>query len=86
MSKCPYCEVSCGNSWCSYVNSLVLEVGKTYTNNLTDLSIKILSIHEETSDCYVVLGKLTNKKNHIYYETKEFTIAKENIKNWKVVE
>ena len=60
--------------------------GKTYTSDITDLSLWVLNVHYETNDYYKVKGVLINKQNHIIYETKNYKLFKDKISNWYALE
>ena len=57
-----------------------LQVGRSYTNDLSDLAIRVNSILEETEDTIGFLGTLYAKRNHWLYETKIYIMEKDEIK------
>lgn len=59
-----------------------LQKGKSYTNDRTDLQIKILQIHYESTDYYKVRIVLSNKKNGIIYEMKNIKLMKDGAADW----
>lgn len=61
-----------------------LQIGATYTNNTSDLAIKVLSIYYENATIVKIRGKLFNKRNGLVYERKQFDLKKELIKDWQV--
>jgi len=58
--------------------------GVTYTNNTSDLVIKVLSIYYENATIVKIRGKLFNKRNGLVYEQKQFDLSKELIKDWQI--
>lgn len=61
--------------------------GRTYTNDTADLKLYVLKKPYEDSKRVKIRGSLINKNNDIVYETKNYTIWKDKLKesNWKIV-
>lgn len=57
--------------------------GATYTNKVSDLAMRVVSIYYESDTVVKIRGVLFNKHNGIVYETKQFDLTKESIKNWE---
>lgn len=56
----------------------------TYTNNKTDLKLYILKVPYYNKEYVKVKGSLINKRNEILYETKNYKLYWENIKDWYI--
>jgi hypothetical protein len=65
-------------------NTMKLQIGATYTNNTSDLAIKVLSIYYEDDTIVKIKGKIFNKRNGFVYERKRFDLSKELIKSWEL--
>ena len=61
--------------------------GRTYTNDVTDLKLYVIKKSYEDAKRVKIRGTLFNRYNGISYETKNYTIWKDKLKesNWKVV-
>jgi hypothetical protein len=63
------------------------KAGMTYSSNVSDLSVKVLTIPYRDFDKGIIKAKLciTNKNNGLYYTTKYYTLTLSQIQHWTVL-
>lgn len=55
---------------------------KKYTNNISDLAMDVIKVRYVGDDYIKFKGILFNKKNNIVYETNNYKIPRERLKDW----
>jgi hypothetical protein len=62
------------------------EIGKIYTSDVSDLSVKVYSV-ESSDRLGVILANIviTNKRNGIFYQHGTFRLTLDNIQHWREI-
>jgi hypothetical protein len=63
----------------------MIKAGKTYSNDISSISIIIHKIFFEHKDYFKVRGSIIAKSNGDVFETKNYKLYKNRIKDWDIV-